>query len=54
MPLKRIKTRLKLLRDITTAIQEARQAGVKHPLGVVKKVFDARKEYKKFKANRKE
>jgi hypothetical protein len=49
MPLKRIETKFKLLAHITKAIREARGAGVRNPVGIMKKVLDSKRNYRKFK-----
>jgi len=46
MAIKRIQTRLDLLRKIISAFNDAEKTGIRDPLGVFKKVLDKRTEIK--------
>jgi hypothetical protein len=49
MHLKRTEAKLKLLEDITKAIKEAHDAGIRNPLELLKKALDSRIKYKNWK-----
>lgn len=49
MSLKRTEAKFKLLEDITKAIKEAHDAGVRNPLELLKKALDSRIKYKTWK-----
>jgi hypothetical protein len=49
VPLKKIETKLKLLKKLSKAIKEAQKAGIHNPLGKVKKALDSRIKYKSWK-----
>ena len=49
MTLKSVEAKLKLVKDITKAIKEAREAGVRNPVWLMKKALDSRIKYKRFK-----
>ena len=53
MPLNKIKTQAQLLKKIAAALKEARAAGVRDPVGVVKKVMDSRTKYETWKSSEK-
>jgi hypothetical protein len=49
MPLNKTDAKLKLLESVTKAIKEAREAGIRNPLEVLKKALDSRIKYKTWK-----
>ena len=49
MPLKRIETKLSLVRDVAKAIKEAEKSGIRNAAGLVKKALDSRANYKVWK-----
>ena len=51
MPLQKIKAHAQLLKKITETLREARAAGVRDPVALLKKVLESRAKYKKFKSN---
>ena len=51
MLLMKITARAQLLKKLTEAIKEARAAGVRDPVELLKKALDSRKEYKTYKSN---
>jgi hypothetical protein len=51
MPLEKIKAQAQLLKKIAEALKEARAAGVRDPVGLLKKALESKAEYKKYKSN---
>ena len=51
MPLMKITAQAQLLKKLTEAIKEARAAGVRDPVGLLKKALESRKEYKTYKSS---
>jgi hypothetical protein len=49
VPLKKIEVRVKLLKEIEKAIQEAKKAGITNPIKLVKKTLDSKKTYEVWK-----
>jgi hypothetical protein len=45
VPLKKIEVRVKLLKEIAKAVQEAKKAGITNPIKLVKKTLDSKKKY---------
>ena len=54
VPLRRIEFNTDLLRKITKAIKEAKEAGVRDPLNVVKKALGSRIKYKAWKESKRQ
>ena len=52
MPFKKTEVRVKLLKNITKAIKEAREAGVGNPLELLKRTLDSRIKYKTWKTHK--